>query len=206
MKTKRENWTNRNGKLIPARNVPRHLKRRDATVERIILRVKKLRDKMLTEKVKITNEVRKYINFLNAQADICKKEKHTEGNVSLSDYANCKRVDLKLNNFITFDENLTVAKQLIDGCLRRWTKKSNFNLRSIIEEAFNVDKKGRINTYMILRLTRIEINDKDWRKAKELILQSMQVSDTKQYLSFSVRANKDSKWEFINLNFSSLNE
>lgn len=88
--------------------------------------------------------------------------------------------------------------------MRRWTKNANVKIKSLIDEAFNIDKKGRVNKYMILRLTKLKMNDKEWDKAVSMILDSQQITGTRQYLTLRVRRDKDSKWVNVNLNFSSL--
>jgi len=195
-------WLNRNGKWTPAVNVQPHLKRRDAAVMKIVDRSLNLQARMIKEKAFLIGQVMKYIEYLKRQHGIT--EKSIDGNLTLSNYANTYQVDISINDMITFDERLNIAKTLIDNCLRRWTKRGRVEMRAIVGAAFNVDKKGKVNKYLILGLRNLNIRDKEWNRAMGLIINSMQVSGTRQYITFRTRADKDSKWDIINLNFSSL--
>lgn len=197
-----ELWLNRNGKYIPKRNIEDKAIRRDAMVEDVISRMDDLSARMSKEKLLIFNKAIKYVDYLKRKYKV--EDKSVDGNLVLSNYANTAKVELKLNKMIVFDEGLNVAKTKIDQLLIKWSKKSNVNLRAIINEAFNVDKKGQVNRYMILGLLNLKINNKDWNDAMELIRKSMQVDGTRQYITLKKRQDKDSKWQSINLNFSSL--
>lgn len=211
--TKTENgvtyWLNRNGKYIPLKNVQKHMQRKDKVVDGIIGRVVSLRERMKREKLKIISDVNKYLSWhqrviLKEHGIKDKDHNFADGNVILSNYANTAAVELKINNMIVFDEQLQVAKKMVDSCVKRWSKGSRNEIRLLVDDAFNVDKKGKINTWMILRLTKYNINDKEWKAAMKIILDSMQVAGTRQYLNMKVRKDKDSKWQTINLSFSSL--
>lgn len=199
---KQGDWLNRNGKFIPVENIQPKFKKRDAVVTKIVERAIKLQDRMIKDKKDFILMGVAYLMYLEKKHGI--KDKKIEGNLTLSDYANTLQVKLSVNNMITFDEELNVAKKLIDECLRKWTKNSSVNLRSIVDEAFNIDKKGRVNTWMILRLTRLKINNKVWKRAMQMIIDSMEISGTRQYFTFKYRKDKDSLWKSLNLNFSSL--
>lgn len=196
------NWINRNGRPIPEANVDPIAKKRDAAVTRMLADARELEAKMRAVKEKILNEVMQYITELQAANGI--KKQDAKGNYTLSDYANLNQVEVSINNIIEFDERLNVAKSLIDKCLIKWTKRGNQNVRAIVNDAFDVDKKGNVNKMRIFSLMSLKINDKDWKKAMDLIRASMQVTSTKQYLNIRTRENVIDKWCFVNLNFSSL--
>lgn len=196
------NWINRNNRPIPEANVDPVAKKRDAAVTRMLAEARELEAKMRLVKEKILNEVMQYITELQAANGIKKQE--TKGNYTLSDYANLNQVEVSINNVVEFDERLNLAKSLIDKCLIKWTKRGNQNVRAIVNDAFDVDKKGNVNKMRIFSLMSLKINDKDWEKAMELIRSSMQVTSTKQYLNIRTRENVIDKWSFVNLNFSSL--
>lgn len=204
-----ELWLNRNGKFIPVKNVQKHMQRKDKVVDSLISGAVSLRERMHREKLHIISEVNKYLSWhqrviLKSAGVKDKDHNFADGNVTLSNFANTAAVELKINNMIVFDEQLQVAKKMVDSCVKRWSKGSRNEIRLLVDDAFNVDKKGKINTWMILRLTKYNINDKEWKAAMKIILDSMQVAGTRQYLNLKVRRDKDSKWQTVNLNFSSL--
>jgi len=113
-----------------------------------------------------------------------------------------------LNDIIQFNEKLQIAKTIIDECLHKWSEGAHKNIRVLVDQAFQVDKKGKLNTSAILKLRTLNIRDKDWKRAMDLIADSIQVVGTKQYLNIRVRDidfdGTPGKWHTVNLNFSSI--
>ena len=52
----------------------------------------------------------------------------------------------------------------------------------MVEQAFKVDKKGRINTGAVLSLRRIEIDAPDWKEAMRAITERLQVLASRVYV------------------------
>lgn len=195
-------WMNRNGRYVPPETINRATKKRDKVVGKIMKKTLALRMQMLLHKGWVQKEIEKYMKYLEKHAGV--NDVDTKGNLTLSDYANLNAVEISVNDVITFDERLNLAKGIIDKCLRKWTGKSNRHIKAIVDEAFNVDKKGSVNKMMILRLLNIEIKDAEWMKAMNMIRESIDVTGTRKYLSFRKRTNCEEKFESLNLNFSSM--
>jgi hypothetical protein len=73
----------------------------------------------------------------------------------------------------------------------------------LVNDAFQVDKAGKINTARVLGLRRLEIHDPDWQKAMQAITESLQVTGTKQYLRFYER-DANGEYQQIPLNVAVL--
>jgi hypothetical protein len=101
-----------------------------------------------------------------------------------------------MNETITFDERLQVARQIIGGCLDRWAAGARPEIRVLVNDAFQVDKAGNISTTRVLGLRRLEITDPDWQEAMKAITESIQISGSKQYLRFYER---DEQGEYIQI-------
>mgnify|MGYP002344845634 FL=1 len=195
-------WINRNGKPVPVRNIPKHIRRRDLTVTRIMKIAMKLQERMKSDKAKmhtLVNDYCKYVAKVKESSDLT-----PEGNLQLSDYANLNLVSLYQNSIIGFDEQLNVAKAIINKCMNKWSKGANANLRIIVDNAFKLDSKGNLNRSMIIGLTQIEINDKNWNKAMGLIKSSIFTKETKQYLKIAKRKTLQDKFEGVVLDMSTL--
>lgn len=201
LKDKEGNWLNRNGKPVPVKQINKVTKRKDLTVTKIMKKAIKLEVMMSKFKYEIMEEVNKYLKYVENNAGV---ETNSKGNVVLSDYSGVNQIEISKNDMYEYDEKLIIAKDLIDECLVEWSSDSNINLKAIVSEAFNVDKKGKVNQYMIFRLTKLEINHPTWLKAMELIRQSQDVVGSRQYVSLRRRASPNDKYETINLNFSSI--
>jgi hypothetical protein len=107
-----------------------------------------------------------------------------KGNITLSTYDGAYRLVVAMNDQIIFDERLQIARKIIAGCLDRWSSGARPEIRMLVNDAFQVDKAGKINAARVLGLRRLDIQDSDWQKAMKAITESIQVSGSKQYLRF----------------------
>lgn len=124
-----------------------------------------------------------------------------KGNVTLFSFDGRYKILRAIDDYITFDERLQAAKALIDDCLKRWTEGSGTELRTIVNDAFQVDKTGRINTNRVLGLRRLDIRDETWKQAMQAISDSVQVIDSKSYIRFYER-QADGDYKQLNLNIA----
>ena len=113
------------------------------------------------------------------------------------------KVQLAISEHLSFDERLQAAKKLIDECLTDWTGDSRDEIKTIVLDAFQVDKEGRINTGRILGLRRLPIDDARWLKAMQAIADSMQVVGSKTYLRIYERV-ADGRYIAIALDLAAL--
>ena len=126
-----------------------------------------------------------------------------KGNVQLLSFDGKYKLCRDYGQLLTFDEGLQAAKELINGCLRRWYKGSRPELRAVVEQAFKVDKKGRINTGAVLGLRRIEIDDPEWQEAMKAITESLQVLDSRVYVRAYER-DPSGAYQPISLDFANV--
>jgi len=174
--------------------------RRHYLVEKLIGKANKIKKVLNDYKEECDKEVDKYLKFLERK----KKTKFDgwKGNLLLNSFDGKMRIVKNINDIISFDETLKLAKMKIDECLKNWSN-DNDNIKAIVTNAFNVDKKGRVNVGMILRLKKIKIDDKEWNEAIKIIDDSIKINSTREYYKFQVKDNKN-QWESIDLNFSKL--
>lgn len=126
-----------------------------------------------------------------------------KGNVTLTSFDGSKKVQVAISDVISFDERLQTAKELIDRCLTRWSNGANSNLKAVVNNAFRVDKQGKVDSKRILELRRLNISDEDWDKAMEAINDSIQVMTSKRYIRVYERVDEE-KYVQITLDFSAM--
>jgi hypothetical protein len=114
-----------------------------------------------------------------------------KGNITLSSYDGNLRLQVAIGDSLTFGPELQVAKQLVDKCIVAWSEGANANLRAIVNDAFAVDKEGKLNVDRILGLRRLDIADQTWKQAMEAIGNAVRVVSSKRYLRFYRRAGAD---------------
>lgn len=198
---KQGNWIDPRGKTVPKNYVKDLDQKRDRTVEKICNDALKLEKKMQEMKKDFMLRINKYISAVEKDAGVKRQGK---GNIRLTNFSGNKQVEFSMNDVIDFDEKLSLAKGLIDDCIKQWSQGANENLIVVINQAFEVDKKGKVNTQGILSLRQLKIKDDIWKRAMILIGEAVQITGTRQYLQVRTRKSPDKEFETVNLNFSSI--
>lgn len=192
---------NAKGHLIPIDKVKPIDKLRDEQVKLMAKHAKQMQEDIKRKKTWLFAMFNDFVavSFQDYGAKLGGKK----GNITLLSYDGGLKVQLAVQENMIFDERLQVAKQLIDECLNEWTRDSSANIKAIINQAFQVDKAGKISTHRVLGLRSLDIDDANWKKAMEAISDAVQITDTKEFIRFYER-NSDGQYVPIVLDFSSL--
>jgi hypothetical protein len=105
---------------------------------------------------------------------------------------------------LAFDERLQAAKALIDACIKDWTQGSRSEIKALIDNAFQVDKEGKISTGRVLGLRRLDIKDQQWQSAMQAISDSVQVLGSKPYIRIYERVGDSDNYQPISLDLASI--
>jgi hypothetical protein len=127
-----------------------------------------------------------------------------KGNITLVSFDGRYKVVRQMAETIVFDERLQAAKALIDECIHVWAKGSNANIKVLVNDAFQVDREGKISTGRVLGLRRLDIKDETWTRAMAAISDSMNVASTKPYVRFYERDERSGDYMPISLDVASL--
>ena len=184
-KDKNGHWIDPQGAAIPPKYISGMDKKRDRAVERIVAQAEKVSAQLAKLKAMAFDGVEKYMVELESSYGVNARTK--EGNKCLADFSNCIKVDIKVNKLIEFDERLLLAKTIIDGCIQRWCEGSDDKIKLLVDQAFQVDKQGALDKSRILSLRKLKITDADWKKAMEIISDSIKVYDRRAYVRFLVK-------------------
>jgi len=190
------------GRLVPESKVKPLDILRDQTVRGIVQEAKEERERLRRVKAGALSDVNTFLETAAEQYDTTYGGQ--KGNVSLTSFDGRYKVERKINEQISFDERLQVAKSKIDECIRRWATDSNDKIKALVEHAFQVDKEGNVSVSRILGLRRLNIDDPDWKKAMEAIDDSMRVLGSKTYLRLYERNDTTGKYEPIPLDIAAL--
>ena len=192
---------NDKGHLIPLDKIKEIDKLRDETVINLVGQALSLQIQMRAVKEQFFAEFHNFVELSAQEYDTQIGGK--KGNVSLMSFDGKYKVQIAIQDNLVFDERLQVAKSLIDECLREWTKGSNDNIKAIIDNAFAVDKEGKINIRRVLSLRSLNIVDDKWQKAMTAISDATQVISSKEYMRFYER-DEYGKYQQISLDFANL--
>ena len=152
-------------------------------------------------KEKIRDEIFSFVELSYKQYGV--KWGGKKGNITLNTYDGKYRLVVSMNDNITFDERLQVARELIGKCLEKWSAGARAEIRLLVNDAFQVDKAGKISTARVLGLRRLDIKDKDWQKAMTAITESVQITGTKQYLRVYER-DANGEYQMVPLDVAAL--
>jgi Protein of unknown function (DUF3164) len=187
------------GRLVPVESIKEVDLVRNTLVLELMKRAGAMAEMLAVFKQNAMDDVQAFVELSGEKYGA--KLGGNKGNVTLFSYDGRFKLIRSMDDFLRFDERLMAAKELIDNCLKRWSDSSGVEIRTIISDAFQVDKAGRINTNRILSLRRIEIDDEMWQEAMQAISDSVQVVNSKAYIRFYER-NPDGSYRQLNLNIA----
>jgi hypothetical protein len=196
-----EYMTDSQGRQVPAELVREIDKLRDQTVRRIAEEALKMKGVLDAFKQRIRNDISTFVELSANQYG--KTWGGKKGNVTLSTFDGKYRLVVAMNDQIIFDERLQIARDIIGECIEKWSDGARSEIRVLVNDAFQVDKAGKINAARVLGLRRLDIQDSDWQKAMKAITESIQVSGSKQYLRFYER-NEQGEYVQIPLDVAAL--
>ena len=158
---------------------------RDRLVNELIAGAKGLSGEIGNFKAKVFGDVSAFVQLSAEEYGL--KVGGKKGNVTLFSFDGRYKVLMATADNIAFDERLQAAKGLIDECIAAWSAGSSPEIMVLVQQAFNADKEGNLNTGRILALRRLEIKDERWQRAMTAIGESVQVVGSKQYCRFYER-------------------
>ena len=172
--------TDSQGRLVPVESVKEIDRLRDQVVQELVDKGLAVQAKLSEFKRIAMEEVKAFVELSLEKYGV--KYGGKKGNILLTSFDGRYQVQLSMHDYLSFDERLQAAKVLVDECLMDWTKDSGPEIRTIISDAFSVDKTGRINTKRVLSLRKLEINDPKWKQAMDAISESVQVMCSQEYI------------------------
>jgi len=187
------------GHLVPVESIKEEDLLRDEFVRSVIEEAKKLSAVVTAFKDRLGDEMQAFLDMSAEQYGA--KLGGARGNVTLTSFDGRYQILRAVSDQLDFDERLQVAKSLIDDCLREWTKDSRAEIRALIDSAFQVDKKGRINSKRILALRNLKIEDGTWKRAMEAIADAIKVTGSRVYYRMYERDERG-EYRQIQMDFS----
>ncbi|MEW6562727.1 MAG: DUF3164 family protein [Pseudomonadota bacterium] len=175
---------------------------RDDLVREIVSKAKVQSDALAQFKAGVFGDIETFIQLSGEKYGV--KMGGIKGNVSLLSFDGRYKVQRAVAESLAFDERLQVAKELIDQCIHEWSQGSRSEIRALINDAFQVDKEGRVNSARILSLRRLDITDEKWNKAMLAIGESIQVAGSKTYFRVYERVGDTDQYRPISLDIAAV--
>ena len=187
------------GRLTPVDAIKPIDKLRDETVCQAAQKVIALNKAMKAEKTALFTLIYDFLELSAAEYET--KYGGKKGNVSLPSFDGRYKVQIAINDTVVFDERLQIAKNLIDECIGEWSAGSAKEIMTLVNDAFQVDKEGKVSTYRVLALRRHNFDHPKWLDAMQAIADAMQVTSSKEYIRVYER-DEHGKYIQIPLDFS----
>jgi len=194
-------WKDTKGRLVPGNLVRPADKLIDQTVRKIIGFATELNAQIARFKGHTFDDIVTCMSLIGEQYGA--KIGGEKGNVTLTTFDGCMRVQVQVSDRITFGPELQVAKGLIDECISAWSADANPHIRVIVQDAFRVDGEGRLNREAILSLRRLAIEDETWGRAMQALTDSIRVEGSATYVRFYARQAPTDSWSIITVDLAS---
>ena len=170
------------GALIPESKVKPQHKLEDEMVRSLFQMAVPLNAQMVTFKATVLDAVTSFRDLLAEEYGVHRGG--TKGNMTFRSYDGSLEDQIAVGESLSFGPELEVAKSLIDQCILRWSEGASDNIKVLVQDAFQTNKQGRIDTARVLGLKRIDIEDDEWARAMEAIGDAVRKTVGKTYARF----------------------
>ncbi|MFV2947380.1 DUF3164 family protein [Pseudomonas japonica] len=188
------------GRLIHETMIKPIDQERDRLVLELVSTARGLHAALAAFKAKVFGDVRAFIemSFEEYGAKVGGKK----GNVTLLSFDGRYKLQIAVQDSISFDERLQAARALIDECLAEWTAGARPEVVTLVNDAFRTDTKGEIRTASVLALRRLEIADERWQRAMTAISEAVHVTSSKEYVRIYERIEDSELYRPISLDIA----
>lgn len=192
--------TDAKGRLIPKAMVKPQDQLRDQTVKIIVERFKKSHEVLKDCKVKSMQDISELEEIVaeKYQAKLGGKK----GNLTLYSFDGKYKVMRSFADRIVFNEAAKSAEALFKECILEWGQGADPKLVSLVNYAFETDKQGNLSFSKIYSLLHYNINDEKWLRAKQAIIDSMNVAYSKSYIRVYERVGDTEGYKAIPLDIA----
>ena len=126
-----------------------------------------------------------------------------KGGYSCTSYDGRLKVQVQVQDRITFGPELQVARELVNACLIDWAEDAQPEARAIIQDAFAVDKHGSVNREAVFRMRRLQIDDERWKRAQQAVSDSIRTEGAKAHVRLYMRPTPEASWTLVPINIAS---
>ena len=198
---KKKKWINRQGVEVHPDLVRADDVLRDQLVYEITDAAKEEQKRLQLFKADVLDKINVFISVLREHYNL-DATSGTKGNMAFISFDGLRKVQVAIQNTIEFDEKLTFAKEKFDLCLKELSAGATPEMKQFVLKAFEVDKKGTVNTKKVLELKTYDIDHPLWHEAMAIVDESIKISDSKRYIRFYERIDFGEPWVHITLDAS----
>ncbi len=174
-----------------------------------------LQDEMVREEFgwafALSNQIRRFKGHayekLAAFDDLLAQEynvtsRSVKGNRSWVSYDGLMKIEVKIQDRMAFGPEMHMAKEIFDRVLARKAADSAPEIRTMITNAFAVDKEGQINRANLFLLLQTESDDPEWHEGQRAIRDGIHVVGSQSYLRFTFREDFGEPEQTVTINLA----
>lgn len=195
-------WTDESGTQIPVNRLTKAEKIMERNAYKLLQGAQKLNADLVAYKkqlIDLSNEA--YEAFMAE-----KEAKTTKGNFTWYNFNRSIKIEVAISDRIEFDDlTIEAAKARFDEFLKANITSKNEFVKDMILDAFQTERKGKLDVKRVLQLTRYEdrINDSLFSEAVQLINEAIRRPSSKTYFRIWLK-DEGGKYQNIDLNLSSI--
>ncbi len=129
------------------------------------------------------------------------RDPNFQGNRTYTSLDGERQIKIAIGKHVSFGVELQVAKKLLDEMIQENAAAAGPVLMPLVNQAFRVDKEGKVDADMLRAIRRLEIPDPRWSKIVKAIDDAEDVRDTTTYIRF-YRKGVDGKMTLIPLDIA----
>ena len=188
------------GRLVAVAQIKQIDQERDSLVAELVATAKALNTALRNFRTRAHDDIQAFAQLSAEKYGA--KVGGKKGNLTLVSFDGRHKIQRAVSDQLVFDERLQAAKTLIDDCLKEWARGARPEIVTLVNDAFQVDRAGKIDTARVLRLRNLDIKDGRWVRAMEAISDSLQVATTRNYVRVYQRVGNTDRYEPINLDLA----
>tara|TARA_R110002074_G_C12477019_1_gene660637 strand:- start:285 stop:938 length:654 start_codon:yes stop_codon:yes gene_type:complete len=198
-----EGWLDAKGRKVPDSNVSEM----DRLIEQTITEIK-------DHGVELMNRIARYrghsFDDVNALVALLAEKYNAKrggakGNVSFLSYDGSVKVEIRVQDRVTYGPELKIAKDLLGEYIEEVSDGVPDVVHSLLNHAFDVDQQGKVNREQLYSLRRLDIKHPKWAAAMQAIADSMRVVGSVEYFQLSIR-DAQGKFKALPINLANAYE
>lgn len=193
-------WYDHRGNEVPREYVPEFDRKNEVVVGKIHRNAERLSEKLIKFKEEAFKDADRLYAQMLKEANIAPSER--KGNYTLTSFDKSVKIEVNVSDRIDFDDNITLAQEKLNEFIKLKTSGADKELAALVNHAFTT-RKGRLDKARIFGLMQLNIKNKLWDEAMELIRKSITTNSSVRYMDISVK-DKEGKYQPVKLNFASV--
>lgn len=187
---KQETWTDEAGNQIPYSNITK----KEKVIEEVAFKIASDALRVNKQLIQFKNKIRKLVDAAvdSIIQNYSGKKTVFKGNYTLYNFDRSIKICVKVSQPIKFDEvTIEQARQLLREFLEDGLSAKNMFIKQMVLDAFET-RRGQMDTKRVMGLQRYadRIDDKRYRKAMELITQSIRRPESATYYQVWIKDEK----------------